>query len=176
MSRSRDYFMTTERLGFSLWREDDLPLATNLWANPRVSSLIGGPSPPEEVGARLKREIECMVVNEVRILAHFSALERPVCWMRWIARRTDSMNAFSRWCPSAARELGPGFCWTARLSTSPSKLWVLKVSPDIIPQTDASRRLIEKLGFHFTHDEFRATGLNHPSYLLANPGISRVLG
>ena len=45
------------------------------------------------------------------------------------------------------------------------------------PENTASRRLIEKLGFHFTHEEFYPpTGLNHPSYLLANPGISRAVG
>jgi ribosomal-protein-alanine N-acetyltransferase len=37
----------------------------------------------------------------------------------------------------------------------------------------ASRRLLERLGFRFTHEEFYApTGLNHPSYRLMNPGVT----
>jgi [ribosomal protein S5]-alanine N-acetyltransferase len=35
------------------------------------------------------------------------------------------------------------------------------------PNNHASRRLLEKLGFQYTHDElYRPTGLHHPSYLL----------
>jgi RimJ/RimL family protein N-acetyltransferase len=35
------------------------------------------------------------------------------------------------------------------------------------PDNAASRRLLGKLGFRYTHDEFYpATGLNHPSYML----------
>jgi len=36
------------------------------------------------------------------------------------------------------------------------------------PRNAASRRVLEKLGFRFTHEEFYPpTGLKHPSYLLA---------
>lgn len=35
------------------------------------------------------------------------------------------------------------------------------------PANEASRRVLEKLGFRFTHEElYPPTGLNHPSYLL----------
>ena len=35
------------------------------------------------------------------------------------------------------------------------------------PANEASRRLLEKLGFRYTHDEYYPpTGLNHPSYRL----------
>ena len=35
------------------------------------------------------------------------------------------------------------------------------------PANSASRHVLGKLGFHFTHEEFyRPTGLMHPSYLL----------
>jgi ribosomal-protein-alanine N-acetyltransferase len=40
------------------------------------------------------------------------------------------------------------------------------------PDNAASRRILEKLGFRFTHEEFYPpTGLKHRSYLLARPGI-----
>jgi RimJ/RimL family protein N-acetyltransferase len=35
------------------------------------------------------------------------------------------------------------------------------------PKNEASRQLLEKLGFRYTHDEYYApTGLNHPSYMM----------
>jgi hypothetical protein len=43
-------------------------------------------------------------------------------------------------------------------------------SPAITPGNVASRRLLERLGFVYTHEEFYApTGLEHPSYLFARP-------
>jgi RimJ/RimL family protein N-acetyltransferase len=42
------------------------------------------------------------------------------------------------------------------------------------PANDASRRVLEKLGFRYTHDEFYPpTGLNHPSYLLTAEEFAR---
>jgi RimJ/RimL family protein N-acetyltransferase len=39
------------------------------------------------------------------------------------------------------------------------------------PENAASRRVLEKLGFRYTHDElYPPTGLRHPSYFLAAPG------
>ena len=38
------------------------------------------------------------------------------------------------------------------------------------PGNVTSRRVLEKLGFRFTHEElYPPTGLNHPSYMLINP-------
>ena len=35
------------------------------------------------------------------------------------------------------------------------------------PKNTVSRHLLEKLGFHYTHDEYyEPTGLEHPSYIL----------
>ncbi len=52
-----DHFLTTARLGFRCWREDDLPLAAELWGDPIVMALMGGPVAPDRVKARLAQEI-----------------------------------------------------------------------------------------------------------------------
>ena len=36
----RDYFLRSERVGFSTWNESDRELAYSLWGNPEVSKLI----------------------------------------------------------------------------------------------------------------------------------------
>ena len=42
------------------------------------------------------------------------------------------------------------------------------------PGNAASRRVLEKLGFRYTHDEYYPpTGLNHPSYLLTSEEFAR---
>jgi RimJ/RimL family protein N-acetyltransferase len=55
-----DYFLKSQRLGFRCWQTEDLPLAMKLWGDREVSALLGGPFTPEQIRARLDREIERM--------------------------------------------------------------------------------------------------------------------
>ena len=51
----RSFFLETERIGFSCWQADDLPLARVLWGDPAVSRFIcaAGRFSDEEIMARL---------------------------------------------------------------------------------------------------------------------------
>ncbi len=51
------FFLTTARLGFRLWEEDDLPLARALWSDPEVTRFLGGPFTAEWIVSRLLSEI-----------------------------------------------------------------------------------------------------------------------
>ena len=57
---NRDYFLQTERIGFSKWTDADLPLAHQLWGDPDVTRLIcaSGRFTPQEIADRLVREID----------------------------------------------------------------------------------------------------------------------
>ncbi len=46
---SRDYFLTTARLGFGHWNEGDLAIAMTLLGDSKVAEFIGGPFTAEEV-------------------------------------------------------------------------------------------------------------------------------
>ena len=52
-----EYFLASERLGFRAWRNEDLPLAMELWTDVRVTGLFGGPYTPDRVCGRLEREM-----------------------------------------------------------------------------------------------------------------------
>ena len=56
---NRDYFLQTERIGFSKWTDADLPLAHQLWGDPDVTRLIcaSGRFTPQEIADRLVREL-----------------------------------------------------------------------------------------------------------------------
>jgi [ribosomal protein S5]-alanine N-acetyltransferase len=47
----------TERLEFRRWSRNDEDLATSLWGDPEVMRFLGGPYSPEEVSARIDREM-----------------------------------------------------------------------------------------------------------------------
>ena len=55
----REYFLKSERLGFSVWTEDDLDLARSLWGSPDVTKFIcaTGVFSDDDIKARLALEI-----------------------------------------------------------------------------------------------------------------------
>ena len=56
----RNYFLKTERLGFSQWQEADLEMASSLWGDPEVTKFIcaTGTFSEQEVKDRLHKEIQ----------------------------------------------------------------------------------------------------------------------
>src|SRR5580704_15417750 len=66
MAGSRAYFLRTERLGFDCWSAADLGLARELWGDPKVTELIGGPFNDEQIVERLGREIACITAHRVQ--------------------------------------------------------------------------------------------------------------
>jgi ribosomal-protein-alanine N-acetyltransferase len=59
-ARAPDYFLRTSRLGFRLWRKEDLPLAMAIWGDPQVTRFVGGPFSAEQVKEKLEYEITNM--------------------------------------------------------------------------------------------------------------------
>ena len=56
----RNFFLKTNRMGFSQWEENDGELARQLWGDPEVTRWIcaSGRFRPDEITARLQKEIE----------------------------------------------------------------------------------------------------------------------
>ena len=59
MTLNTDYFLTSKRLGFRTWSNDDLDLASGLWGDFEVTKLFDGRGPlsREQVKHRLSQEI-----------------------------------------------------------------------------------------------------------------------
>jgi hypothetical protein len=51
-NESRPYFLRSARLGFGTWSTEDLDLAVALWGDLRVTRLIGGPFPEDQIRDR----------------------------------------------------------------------------------------------------------------------------
>jgi [ribosomal protein S5]-alanine N-acetyltransferase len=165
--------MVTGRLGFSEWSCHDLPLACALWGDPRVTALMGGPFSDEQVLSRLAWEIESASANGFQYWPIFQlpdgehvgcaglrpyrpdegVLElgfhlRPAFWGQGLAAEAGRAVIDFAFCSLDAQALFAGHH----------------------PENAASRRVLLKLGFRYSHDEYyEATGLLHPSYLLDAP-------
>ena len=166
------YFLQSPRLGFRQWSSEDLPLAIALWSDPEVTRFIGGPFSIDKIQARLESEITQFSKHKIQYWPIFllGSDEHAGCAG---LRPTPQDRIF---------ELGVHLlrpCWGQGLAEEASRT-IIQFAFDNLgakglfaghhPANSASRHLVQKLGFRFTHEEFYPpTGLNHPSYLLEPP-------
>jgi [ribosomal protein S5]-alanine N-acetyltransferase len=172
-SATRVYFVMTARLGFSHWSADDLPLAMALWGDPIVSSLIGGPFAQDEVEHRLHREIESRIACGVQYWPIFLLQNHRMAGCAGLRPHGHQDQVFEMGVHLLPQSWGQGLAQEAGravIALAFDTLGAKSLFAGHHPANAASQRLIEKLGFHFTHQElYPPTGLNHPSYLLLNP-------
>jgi [ribosomal protein S5]-alanine N-acetyltransferase len=165
-----DYFLTSSRLGFRCWREEDLPLATGLWGDPEVTARIGGPFTAEAVRARLAIEIAQMQTVGIQYWPAFlldsdqhvgCAGLRPY----HLAQQVYELGVHLRyafWGQGLAKEAA-----RSMIDYGFGTLGAKALFAGHHPANEASRRLLLGLGFVRTHEElYPPTGLMHPSYLL----------
>jgi RimJ/RimL family protein N-acetyltransferase len=165
-----EYFLTSDRLGFRAWREEDLPLAIELWTDVRVTGLVGGPYTPEKVRARL--EVEMAMQREfgmqywpVFLLA--DGRHVGVCGLRpWqVEENVPELGYHLRpefWGQGLAVEAG-----RAAIEFGFGRLGARAIFAGHHPENAASRNVLLKLGFRYSGDEvFPETGILEPTYRL----------
>lgn len=168
--QTRAYFLRSVRLGFSTWTLEDLPLAIGLWGDTEVTKLTGGPFTRAQVSERLAHElgnfrqfglqywpIFLLETGEhvgcCGLQPHDAA--NGVCELGFQLRRDFLGRGFGREAAHAATAYGF------------SALGVRVLYAGHHPSNDASRRLLQGLGFRYTHDGFYPpTQKIEPCYLL----------
>lgn len=165
-----NYFLKSDRLGFRPWAEDDLPLAMQLWGDPEVTRMIGGPFAAEAVQARLATEIAQV---------HTCGLQYWPIFLLESDRHVGCAGLRPYRVEERLQELGVHLrreFWGRGLAQEAARtvidhafnaLGAEALFAGHHPANESSRRLLLKLGFVHTHEElYQPTGLMHPSYLL----------
>jgi RimJ/RimL family protein N-acetyltransferase len=162
------YFLTSRRLGFRPWSDADLDLAARLWGDPDVTRSIGGPFSDEQVAARLAREIASYRDHGLQYWPIFllaTSEHVGCCGLRPYKTAVPELGFHVRrahWRQGYAQESAQ-----AIIRYAFDVLAATEIFAGHNPANEASRSLLLKLGFQYTHDEYYApTGLYHPSYLL----------
>ncbi|MGB7666049.1 MAG: GNAT family N-acetyltransferase [Candidatus Acidiferrales bacterium] len=168
-----DYFLRSARLGFRCWCADDLRLALALWGDARVTKLIGGPFSDQQVRERLEKEIARMREYRVQYWPIFLLADGQHVGCAGLRPYKPEENILE-----LGFHLRPDF-WRQGFAEEAARA-VIAYGFETLgahalfaghhPANAASRHLLEKLAFRFTHAEFYPpTGLQHPSYLLTRP-------
>jgi len=174
------FFLRATRLGFRHWRSSDLGIALGLWGDIRVTRFIDarGKLSREQVQERLEAEIAGQKEHGLQYWPIFlldSNQHVGCCGLRPYdpARRIYEIGFHIRpecWRRGYAYEAA-----TAVMNFAFEKLGAAGLFAGHNPQNEASRRLLTKLGFRYTHDEYYPpTGLDHPSYLLTAVDYDRL--
>jgi ribosomal-protein-alanine N-acetyltransferase len=159
----------TARLAFRTWRDDDLPLARALFGDARVTALVGGPFDDAAVRARLAAEIAMEREHGVQYWPIFlqDGAHVGACGLR-PRRELLELGFYMR-----PEHWGRGYAMESARATIAHAFGALgrrELFAGHHPDNEASRALLGKLGFRYTHHEvYEPTGREHPSYLLSSP-------
>jgi len=147
-------------------------LAIGLWANPEVTRFIDvrGKLSIEQVSELLSKHIAFQREQGIQYWPLFlvkDGVHVGCCGLRPYdpARRIYELGVHIRsvwWRQGLAEEAA-----SAVIQYAFDKLSAAALFAGHNPSNHASKRLLEKLGFEYTHHEHYApTGLQHPSYIL----------
>ncbi len=171
------YFLRSERLGFRSWSDADIDLAMGVWADPEVTRLIGGPFSPRQVRERLSREITTMQSHGVQYWPIFLIATGEHVGCCGLRPYKSEEGLYEIGVHLRRTYWGQGYASEATRAVMEygfNTLGVKALFAGHNPANAASRRVLEKLGFRYTHDEFYPpTGLHHPSYLLTAEEFAR---
>ena len=179
---TQKYFLSTGRIGFRCWREDDLALALELWGDPRVSEFLGGPFSEEQIRARLDSEIALqrehnyqywpifLLDGEVHAgCCHLGCCHVGCCGLRPYDPAAGILELGFHLRPEHWGR-GIGFeAASAVIGHAFSTLGARALFAGHFPENEASRRLLLKLGFEYDGMKvYPPTGVLEPTYLLRN--------
>ncbi|MEY8338788.1 GNAT family N-acetyltransferase [Lachnospiraceae bacterium 62-35] len=167
---TRTFFLTTHRIGFSKWSQNDIKLAELLWGNPQVTKFIcaDGRFSMEEIAKKLEKE----VLNDLEYHIQYWPIWKlgadvliGCCGLRPHDESRYEIGVHLR--PEFWRQ---GYAREAAMAVIDYAFTVLRADGLFAghnPSNTASQKLLNKLGFTYIGDEFYApTGLYHPSYEL----------
>lgn len=165
------FFLRSDRLGFRSWQTSDLPLALALWGDPAVTRFIAVGSLSEtQIRARLEREIETLRQHRIQYWPIFLLVGGEHVGCCGLRPHGDDPATPEFGVHIASRHWRHGYALEAASSIIDYAFTTLGTKALFAghnPANAASRNLLTRLGFVYTHDEFyEPTGLRHPSYLL----------
>ena len=168
----RDYFLTTERLGFSIWKKEDIELAVSLWGDPEVTKHISakGYFDRREIEDRLTLEVANYEAYHVQYFPIFEISSGELVGCCGLRPCIGEDSVFEIGLHLRKEYWGKGLGFEAALAiidyaSEEKQVSMLRAGHN--PKNIASRNMLEKLGFQYEADYYyEPTGLSHPSYVL----------
>lgn len=171
----REYFMKSERLGFSLWQEEDLEAAKLLWGESDVTRYICGPGvfTSDEIADRLALEIRNGREFHIQYWPVFFLETGELAGCCGLRPCREEAGAYEMGVHFRKKFWGQGYALEAArrvIEYAFCSVNAKKLFAGHHPENLRSSSLLKKLGFTYLEDEYyEPTGLMHPSYVMENP-------
>ena len=165
------FFLQSARLGFRVWRESDLALARALWGDPAVARFIAvGGFAEGQIRARLEHEIETQRRYSIQYWPIFLVATGEHIGCCGLRPHGADPGTPEFGVHIVSRHWRQGYAFEAATRVIDHAFRIVGANALFAghnPSNTASRGLLTRLGFAYTHDEFyEPTGLHHPSYRL----------
>lgn len=170
MKKTDCYFLTSARIGFSVWQDDDLELANSLWGEPAVTRFIcaKGRFSPEEIGRRLALEVGTQRAHGVQYWPCFLLDGGDFIGCCGLRPYGDGPHVFELGFHLKHDFWGCGYATEAASAVMAHAVGALGAQALYAghhPENSASSHVLQKLGFQCIGQElYSPTGLQHPLY------------
>lgn len=173
MEHTNSYFLKSLRLGFRRWSADDFPLAVALWGNLQVTRFFGGPFSHEKIRERLAREIALLSTHHIQYWPIFLLAGEAHVGCAGLQPYKLEEKIYELGVHLLPPYWGQGFAVEAGqtiIAFAFGSLGARGLFAGHHPENNASRSVLNKLGFQYTGEVFYPpTGLMEPAYLLTPP-------
>ncbi|SHH51857.1 Protein N-acetyltransferase, RimJ/RimL family [Sporobacter termitidis DSM 10068] len=164
----REYFLKTERIGFSEWTDADLPQACLLWGDANVTRYICARG--QFIDNRLRLEISNLQRFHVQYWPIFELPAGELIGCCGLRPFSAEKNTYELGFHLRKKFWGRGYAFEAAAAVVKygfSALRADKIYAGHHPQNLNSKKQLVRLGFRYLGDEYyEPTGLYHPSYEL----------
>jgi RimJ/RimL family protein N-acetyltransferase len=173
----KEYFMKTERTGFSYWTNADLDLAIQLWGEKDVTHYIcaTGEFTQQNIKDRLETEINNGMKYQVQYWPIFNLMTDELIGCCGLRPFNSEQYSYEIGFHLRKNYWGQGYAFEAAtkvIQYTFTDLHALKLYAGHHPQNVGSRKLLTRLGFEYIGDNFYGpTGLYHPSYELTSSAL-----
>jgi len=166
------YFIESERIGFSVWNKENEQQANLLWGNKEVTKYISatGKMTEKEILERLDKEVDTYskyMIQYFPVYVKENTEFIGCCGLRPYKKEKKIAEVGAHLLPEY---WGEGYAKEACMRIIKYAFETLSFETIFAghnPNNLESAKLLKKLGFVYSHDEYYApTGLKHPSYLL----------
>lgn len=170
----KEYFMQSERIGFSKWSHEDFGLAKELWGDKDVTKYIcsAGIFTEEDIKERLNTEIKNGEEYSVQYWPIFEISSGDLIGCCGLRPFNINENSYEIGCHFCKKHWGKGYAKEGLKKVIDYCFKELKGEKIFVghhPENLKSKNLVHKLGFKYIGDNFyKPTGLYHPSYEMEN--------
>lgn len=169
----------TERLRFGLWHDDDDAMAQAIWGDPDVTRFTGGPFTPGQVMERLAREVGNGRRHGIQYWPLFLRADDRLIGCCGLRPREGEQGVAEFGFQFRPDAWGRGYATeaaTTAIGWACRRRFTALVAGHH-PENGASKRVLHKLGFRYTHDElYPPTQQLEPCYRLPLQSDERVDG